>query len=385
MPQISSLKPTQRPAAPPTSTPTPTIVNFQCDACAQTIGSSSSRVHCLTCPDFDLCASCALGERFGLGSHMSSHPTEIYRISGDSTVSPVRSTAAITYIDVSSTSGRMGPSVTTTGGTTSNFSAPNVVHTGISTPGISTFGGTAAGGTTSTNTTTSPSSPGGWSAFFYADMNPTPIYTALMNAIFDHLDTARTGFIPPEKYSQLLDDMGYAVHENIWKTNLGNAGHEAPADTALKNIFETLNIHHIVRTRPPTSTNPPNANPFMSPFLPQPPTDSMPLLTARGLADLLAIELLGDPAATWPKLSRVIHMYRLYGTEPYRSWGVMPREVVPAAPDARILARVAGAQAIGATAAAAAINAQLHVAASIAAIDVVGGTQPQYQYRYRGY
>ncbi|KAK7030208.1 ZZ-type domain-containing protein [Favolaschia claudopus] len=368
MPQISSINPPQRPAAPPT----PTVVSFQCDACRQPIPTSSSRVHCLTCPDFDLCASCALGERFGAGSHMSSHPTEIYRISGDVTVAPVRSTASIVYIDASSTSGGMGPAGTTAGGTM-KYQAPNVAHTGIKTPGATTVGGTAAGGTTSPNTTTSPSSPGGWSAFFYADMNPTPIYTDLMNAIFNHLDTARTGLLPPEKYSQLLDDMGYALHENDWKNKLGTAGREATADATLKRMFEIGNVQHILRTRPPT--NPTNANPF----LPQFPANSMPLLTPRGFADFIAIDLLADPADTWPKLSQVIQLYGLYDTEPYRSWGAMPPNVVPATPDARMLARIADAHARGGRMSAGSISTD--AAASIAAIHAIVGTQPQYGYR----
>jgi hypothetical protein len=41
-----------------------------------------------------------------------------------------------------------------------------------------------------------------------------------MHAVFAHLDPAGTGFIPPEGYSRLLDDMGYPLQENICASQL---------------------------------------------------------------------------------------------------------------------------------------------------------------------
>lgn len=240
------------------------------------------------------------------------------------------------------------------------------------------------------------SQPDGWGPFFYMDMRPTPTYTTLMNALFAYLDPARTGLLPPEAYSRLLDDMGYAVHENICacrrrlfcililiastgKSNLNNT--TAIADAALKRAFDLFAIEHVLQARPA----PPAPN-FMQLLQgagagPTP----MPLLTPRGFADIGAIELLIDPALAWPRLARVVQLYGLYAQEPYRRWGALSRDVLPAGPDARMVARLAAAQQAAAASAhqsvqAAAMSAQIQASANRAAVNAIGGTE--YVYRY---
>ncbi|KAF7368346.1 ZZ-type domain-containing protein [Mycena venus] len=375
MPVVSSLKPS--PAAQSAAQTSSPVIQYLCDGCSQPISHASPRVHCLACPDHDLCANCALGERFG-GEHTAEHPTAVYRVSGDSAVTPVRSQASLTYnsIPTASVTHTMGASTlhasqsTSPGGT----SAEESIHVGVAmhgTPTTLAVGTSTGGSTSSVPSSTEP--PDGWSPFFYADMNSTPTFTALMNAIFGHLDTARTGLLPPEGYSRLLDDMGFSVQENIWKSNLGNPmvaqNRESTADTALKYALDMLGIEHILQQR----SGPPNLHPGIG-------TAPMPLITPRGLADLIAIELLTDPAAAWQKLARVVQLYGLYNVEPYRRWGALPRSVLPSAPDARMVARVAamGAQVQGVDVAK--MSAQIQATANLAAVNAVGGTQ--YSYRY---
>jgi hypothetical protein len=204
-----------------------------------------------------------------------------------------------------------------------------------------------------------------------------------MSAIFGHLDSARTGFLPPEAYSRFMDDMGYPIHENICKLqhvlpsstyrayvsgkNAINGGNLATADTVLKRIFDALGIEHITQARQAPAVQ----HVFQS--LANPP---MPLLTPSGLADIIAIELLSDPPAAWPKFARAVQLYGLYNVEPYRRWGPMPRSVVPAVADPRVLAKLAvvDARVLGA----ANVGAQIQAAANLAAVNAIGGTQYRY-------
>jgi hypothetical protein len=45
-------------------------------------------------------------------------------------------------------------------------------------------------------------------------MDPTPVFTQLLDAIFVYLDTGRTGYLVPEAYSRFLIDQGYVGQEN---------------------------------------------------------------------------------------------------------------------------------------------------------------------------
>ncbi|KAJ7662616.1 hypothetical protein DFH06DRAFT_1296249 [Mycena polygramma] len=355
MPVASSLKP---PAAQPAPAP---VAPFLCDGCEQSIPSTSPRVHCLSCPDHDLCAQCALGERFGR-EHTGAHPTAVYRISGDSVTSPVLSQAWITYATSgtalthqhSSSANSPGSPI---GGTTFN---PQPYS-----PASITAGGTIS--SVSVGSTTAAAVPDGWSPFFDADMNPTPTFTALMRAIFTHLDPAGTGVLPPEGYSRLLDDMGYPLYENIWKFNLGSPmlakGREAKGDAAMKAALEAFGIEHTVQARAGQAVQQnPGGSPLRQLQLLQQRADpapmSMPLLTTRGLTDLVAIELLSDPAGGWEKLGRVVQLYGLDDVEPI-GVGAHSRRVQ--------MLKSAG------------LSAQLQASDNLAAVNAVGGNQ--YEYR----
>lgn len=160
------------------------------------------------------------------------------------------------------------------------------------------------------------------------------------------------------------------------KSNLANPmfgqTREGPADAALKRALDLFGIEHILRAR----AAPANSGPLK--FLLPSGTAPMPLITPRGLADLMAIELLTDPAGAWQKLACVVQLYGLHGIEPYRRWGPLPRSVLPPTPDPRMLARVAGAQAQSVNLAN--MNAQIQARANLAAVNAIGGTQ--YEYRY---
>lgn len=112
---------------------------------------------------------------------------------------------------------------------------------------------------------------------------------------------------------------------------------EAPADAALKVVYDLFAIEHTLHQRP--ATNYQNAHRMIN-GIPVPP---MPMLTPRGLVEVTTIDLLADPVGTWPRLVRVVEMYGLYSLEPYRRWGAMPRGVLPDHPDPRMLARIAAA------------------------------------------
>ncbi|KAJ7836285.1 hypothetical protein B0H14DRAFT_2794749 [Mycena olivaceomarginata] len=271
----------------------------------------------------------------------------------DSTVQPVRSRAVVTYtMPGAANAAYAAPPAytspgTSQGGTFAGQSVPGGVDDNIS---GATTGGTTAGGTTSA--ATGPTD--GWGPFFDTDLNPSPAYTALMSTIFGHLDSARTGFLPPEAYSRFADDMGYPTHENIWK-NAGGAGNPSTADAVFKRVLDFCGIEHITQAR----TAPENLQLIQA--LAGMANLPMPLLTSRGLADLMALELLSDPPAAWPKFARAVQLYGLYNIEP----------VVPAVADPRVLAKLAGlnAQVLGA----ANVGAQIQAAANLAAVNAIGG------------
>jgi hypothetical protein len=67
-----------------------------CDVCETGIPAAHPRVHCLICPDYDMCAVCALGDRF-TGEHTSAHSTAIFLKSGGRNQPPIISQTGISY------------------------------------------------------------------------------------------------------------------------------------------------------------------------------------------------------------------------------------------------------------------------------------------------
>ncbi|KAJ6564744.1 hypothetical protein B0H19DRAFT_1068263 [Mycena capillaripes] len=68
-----------------------------CDVCGTGIPAQHPRVGCLICPDYDLCAVCALGRDHFAGEHTSAHSTAIFLTSGGRNRPPVISQTGISY------------------------------------------------------------------------------------------------------------------------------------------------------------------------------------------------------------------------------------------------------------------------------------------------
>ncbi|KAJ7634004.1 hypothetical protein B0H17DRAFT_1217390, partial [Mycena rosella] len=82
--------------------------HFGCDACAHPIAPSDPRIRCLECPEYDLCAACALGERF-TGAHSPAHRTRVFKMSGSGATQGVPANTAIVYVDAAQTSFPLSP------------------------------------------------------------------------------------------------------------------------------------------------------------------------------------------------------------------------------------------------------------------------------------
>ncbi|THV03380.1 hypothetical protein K435DRAFT_835946 [Dendrothele bispora CBS 962.96] len=314
---------------------------FYCDSCSLPIPVSSPRVHCLSpaCADnYDLCATCALGERFiqGGSGHLSSHPTQVYKVSGNvdgflsrsgldngALRNSVTSTATITYFDRAVGS----PTSTSLGrlSTTRNKSWVTHHHHHRRSSGSSSISSIGSLGSISSTGSlglvdtyipltsdsassepdfnevdsyfdirqspvpplpaafqpdvrhdTTPRAGSGWTALFMSDMTPTTNFLKLLNAIFSSLDNQCTGYLTPEVYSRFLDDLGYEDESNIWKSYLRpipGFAKEDVADQALRSIFDLFSIEYTLGARTLYRTT-------SSHNLNTPPADVEPDLTA---------------------------------------------------------------------------------------------------------
>ncbi|KAJ7069387.1 hypothetical protein C8F01DRAFT_1245599 [Mycena amicta] len=278
---------------------------FGCDACERTIPAQDPRVRCLDCAgDYDLCAACALGERFTRG-HTGEHRVRVFKVSGGGPNVASVSSIAIVYGQGTSppppTSTNPSPQVysTTTSPPIQYVGSPppgtpplpkrmsmppplparnpRVSSAGSSSPGsIPPRGQTPnsfqAGVTVSQGGTSAPvnayiapaSNPpqqqqaqaphcDGWGPFFAPDLASLPPYLQLLDAIFTYLDTGRTGYLVPEAYSHFLNDQNYVGQENVWNANLiATYGQtkEDVADSALKRAYDLFSIEYILRPRP---------------------------------------------------------------------------------------------------------------------------------------
>lgn len=169
---------------------------FNCDSCNQSILPMNPRVHCLTCSDYDLCANCALGERF-TGGHLGLHQAQVFKESGGGANRHPPILSSNTNYNQSPQSQPPGfPSPHERG-----QPPPTPLQNGsVSSPGFSS----------------AQVNPGSlnWQPFFFPDMSASPTYITLLNDIFTHLDPSNTGALVPETFSRFLDDMGYPPHEN---------------------------------------------------------------------------------------------------------------------------------------------------------------------------
>ncbi|KAJ7640902.1 hypothetical protein B0H17DRAFT_1105209 [Mycena rosella] len=347
------------------------LTYFSCDGCSRSISSKDPRIRCIDCPDYDLCANCAVGERFS-GGHIAAHGTLVFRVSGGGSQTAIASSTAIVYAGAGSLAAPPAASPVASPALSAHTppvtvaeSTPSPVPTPAASPPLpppkrismppplparqqrptSSASTLSAGGVSSytmpprdeayspaptapTPVQPPPSDVTGWGPFFLADLSPTPIFVHLMHTLFAYLDTGRTGFLVPEAYSHFLNDQGYVGEDNTWNANLiagvGRSGKskEQVADVALRRVFDLFSIEYTLRARSPNT----------------PAGDGrMPLLTPAGFVEITSIDILCDPSAHWGNLSRVL---RLYDLPALRAWGALPRTVLPEEADPRMLARV---------------------------------------------
>jgi hypothetical protein len=129
-----------------------------------------------------------------------------------------------------------------------------------------------------------------------------------------------------------------------------NASKETMADKALKNAYDLFSVEHTLQPRAqaphvdPTGLTQTARRAFGSAFDPSlfgfsgSASNPMPLLTRKGFIDITTIEMLSDPSKHWGNMSRMLRKYNL---PRYRSWGDLPRSVVPELPHPTMLERVA--------------------------------------------
>ncbi|KAF8968396.1 hypothetical protein BDZ97DRAFT_433192 [Flammula alnicola] len=313
----------------------PVAQNFNCDSCRQNIAPTNPRIHCLVCPDYDLCANCGLGERF-THPHLGLHQTQIFKHSGGGNQVPLLAT---NYATPPSTSSQPLANTPQNGPPPLPPRRASVLGP-ISTPPLADQGGA------------------GWQPFFFPDMTPSPTFVTLMNDIFTYLDPTNNGNLVPETFSRFLDDMGYLPHENAWKQGLQatfGLSKESMADKSLKNAFDLFSIDHVLLQR----VQPPHVDPtgittqfqrvlgsaFQPSMLSNAATSHstvqgpMPAITRKGFIEITTIEVLSDPSKEWGNFSRLLRKYNL---PRYAGLGDLPRSVLPAAPDPAMLQRVAG-------------------------------------------
>lgn len=233
---------------------------FRCDACERPISSTDPRIHCLDCSDHDLCAICALGERHTNG-HLATHRICTFKTSGGGAQAPIPSSLVITSGGIQLTpvlpaapTPIPNPQTISSGTNLSTISvppppppletsrpvldlraatSPPPVHPKRASiapplpvrPTASTLASVAV--STHIMPPRDAGSPppqgrpqsqtqqaGGWGTFFTDNMDPTPVFTQLLDTIFVYLDTGRSGYLVPEAYSRFLVDQGYVGQEN---------------------------------------------------------------------------------------------------------------------------------------------------------------------------
>jgi hypothetical protein len=168
---------------------------YYCHGCTETIPAQKARIRCQQCPDYDLCANCAV-----LGTvtraHMSSHSTTLYRTSGFSGPPPP---------------GFVRPPQSGYASTP----APSA-YTSIPPPAAN---GSPSGCGVAAPPQAPPQHPTpAWTHLFEPNTwQPTSSFTQLMAAIFERLDLERTGYVTPEAHSALLDVIGIPLSQNVCK------------------------------------------------------------------------------------------------------------------------------------------------------------------------
>lgn len=167
------------------------------------------------------------------------------------------------------------------------------------------------------------------------------------------------------------------------------------ADKALKNAYDLFSIDHVLLQRqqaPHVDTTGLTASiksvlgaaykPSMLGAGVATTQGPMPTITRSGFIEIMRVEALSDPSREWGNFSRMLKKYNL---PRYRGWGDLPRSVLPAVPDASMLARVASVTAFAQQKGqqqldAARVEAQLRAQGRQAALDLVSDRRVEYRY-----
>lgn len=182
---------------------------YKCSACGDFIPSSKARIHCQPChPSYDLCANCFVVQNFSQ-NHQVSHYTVVVTMSGQLYPPPPPSVSATPPLPQRPppTPKRpisMGQQPAPPPPPPQAQAPPSYQqHTPLPPP--------------------PPSAPReplarpipSWQPLFGQDLQPTPIFVALMQALFARLDPQRTGTLRPEVYSSFLDSQGYPLEADV--------------------------------------------------------------------------------------------------------------------------------------------------------------------------
>ncbi|KAF8849512.1 hypothetical protein BDZ45DRAFT_680466 [Acephala macrosclerotiorum] len=351
---------------------------YSCDGCSERIPTDRARVACHTCPDYHLCANCAVIKQYSR-PHVESHTTMVLKLSGfvvppppgfpprpapalpprqNSTVNTRQAVrvsemptanwgalwsaikAPLEKMDkkgrkssVDATRGRSDAVMTSgledNGKGGSNASSPlsqNPVNNLPPSPPKSVRGGINR---TDSEAPSYPR-PAEWKQLFGADGTPTPIFVALMSTIFGHLDPEHTGYLTPEVYSAFLDVQGCESDVNPWKKTLGSDTTDSSKDMAdleLGLYYSENNISHILGVRSKTLTSPTEE-----------PTSAVerrirqsisfkpntPMLSRQGFIDLTTIEYLKDLDLAHEHLGRAVKEYGIW-----KELGTLPTSLLP--------------------------------------------------------
>ncbi|KAF9484867.1 hypothetical protein BDN70DRAFT_871837 [Pholiota conissans] len=323
-------------------------LQYNCDSCRLGIVPTNPRIHCLVCADYDLCANCAIAERFTQG-HQAGHQASVFKQSGGGGQHPVPSANTIVYATPPLPPARSPPPP---GYQANSRGPPPPLPPRLPSSLTASRPGPASPPPTTPAASNNANASTGWQPFFYPDSAPTPFFVQIINDIFTYLDPSNTGNLLPETFSRFLDDMGFQTHENSWKQGLiatFNASKETMADKSLKIVYDLFSIEHVLLQRVQAPHVDPTGvtslvqgvlgvayNPSMT-SVSQP--GPMPCITRNGLVELCRINMLSDPSKQWGNFSRMLRKYNL---PQYIGWGDLPRSVLPDVPDAAMLQRVAG-------------------------------------------
>lgn len=193
---------------------------FYCDSCKQAILPDHPRIHCLICYNYDLCASCGLGEQYS-GNHVAAHHALIYKCSGSYDESPVPATP-VNYVNVAS------GAVVQPAQVVPAHDAVSPVPTASATPGRDFLTGDLDSTTLfqdmslSSGKASTIANRGKWAPFFLPDTTPTETFKDLVDNIFQYLDSAQKGYIKPETLSRFEEDLSHVGKDNICISKYGS-------------------------------------------------------------------------------------------------------------------------------------------------------------------